>query len=89
MVKAELINQVSQELKMSKKEVAKVVDTIFSGISQSLSKGDKVELRGFGSFRIKSRSARQARNPRTGETVSVQSKRVPFFKPGKDLKIIG
>ncbi len=89
MVKAELINQVSQELKMSKKEVAKVVDTIFNGISHSLSKGDKVELRGFGSFRIKSRSARQARNPRTGETVSVQSKRVPFFKPGKDLKIIG
>ncbi len=88
MVKAELISQVSHELNMGKKEVALIVNTVFETISQSLIQGDKVEIRGFGSFRIKQRRERLGRNPRTGEPVNVPAKRVPCFKAGKDLKII-
>ncbi len=88
MVKAELISQIAQELDRSKKEVSVIVNSLFDSISESLSNGDKVEIRGFGSFRVKQRGSRQGRNPRTGETVQVPAKRVPYFKPGKDLKII-
>jgi integration host factor beta subunit len=88
MVKAELISKIAQDLKMPKKEVALIVDTVFESITQSLTRGDKVEIRGFGSFRVKQRSARKGRNPRTGEEVQVPSKLIPYFKAGKDLKII-
>lgn len=89
MVKGELIAQVAEELNLTRKEANLIVNTIFKSIADSLAQGQKVELRGFGSFRVKQRRARQGRNPRTGDTVNVPSKKVPFFKPGKDLKIVG
>jgi integration host factor subunit beta len=64
------------------------VQTVLDSIIESLQGGDKVELRGFGSFRLRDRAPRIGRNPKTGEKVSVPSKRVPYFKPGKDLKAL-
>ncbi len=89
MVKGELIAQVAEQLSLTRKEATLIVNTVFTSIADSLAAGQKVELRGFGSFRIKQRRARQGRNPRTGEPVTVPAKKVPFFKPGKDLKIVG
>lgn len=89
MVKAEMVARLAQRMKISKKEADVVVKTIFGTIVDSLSKGEKVELRGFGSFRIKERKQRKSRNPKTGEIVHVPAKKVPFFRPGKDLKIVG
>ena len=68
------------------RDVEKLVDTVFDEISGALAKGDRVELRGFGAFSVKSRDARIGRNPRTGETVKVDAKRLPFFKTGKGLR---
>lgn len=89
MVKAEMVARLAQNMQISKKEADVVVKTIFGTIVDSLSKGEKVELRGFGSFRIKKRKPRKSRNPKTGEIVHVPAKKVPFFRPGKDLKIVG
>lgn len=89
MVKAEMVARLAQRMKISKKEADIVVKTIFGTIVDSLSSGEKVELRGFGSFRIKERKPRKSRNPKTGEIVQVPAKKVPFFRPGKDLKIVG
>jgi integration host factor subunit beta len=89
MVKAEMVARLAQRMKISKKEADVVVKTIFGTIVDSLSNGEKVELRGFGSFRIKERKPRKSRNPKTGEIVQVPAKKVPFFRPGKDLKIVG
>lgn len=89
MVKAEMVARLAQRMKISKKEADIVVKTIFGTIVDSLSNGEKVELRGFGSFRIKERKPRKSRNPKTGEIVQVPAKKVPFFRPGKDLKIVG
>ena len=89
MVKRELAALLSQKTGTSKKETDIAIKTVFEFIVDSLSKGEKVELRGFGSFRIKVRNPRMSRNPKTGEIVDVPAKRVPFFKAGKDLKIVG
>jgi len=89
MVKAELVSRVAEALSMPKKEVALIVDTVFESIAQGLRRGDKVELRGFGSFRIRYRRARPGRNPKTGARVQVAAKKVPYFKPSKDLKTTG
>lgn len=89
MVKAELVARLAQKMGISKKEADIVVKTVFGTIVESLSNGEKVELRGFGSFRVKNRNPRKSRNPKTGEIVHVPSKKVPFFRPGKDLKIVG
>jgi len=88
MVRAELINQVAQKLGLSKGKASIAVNTVFNSITEAMIKGDKVELRGFGSFTVRERDPRQGRNPKTGETVKVPPKKVPFFKAGKDLKII-
>ena len=88
MVRAELAANVASNLGVSKKLASKVVNAVFENISKSLSEGDKVELRGFGSFTVRKHNARQGRNPRTGDVVQVAAKKVPFFKPGKDLKIV-
>ena len=88
MVRAELINHVSQKLNLTKKRASIAVNTVFHTIVESLANDDKVELRGFGSFSTRKRRPRQGRNPKTGEIVSVPSKQVPFFKAGKDLKIV-
>lgn len=68
------------------RDVEKIVDTIFEEITKALVKGNRVELRGFGAFSVKQRAARTGRNPRTGESVSVEAKRLPFFKTGKALR---
>ena len=88
MVRAELIAKVSSELGLTKKKAATAVNTVFANITDALARGDKVELRGFGSFTIRKRHSRQGRNPKTGEVVHVPVKNVPFFKAGKDLKIV-
>lgn len=89
MTKADLVEKVAEAVKLTKKDTEVVIDTIFDAISKAL-QGDngKVELRGFGSFRVRKRRARQGRNPQTGKTVSVPPKRVPYFKPGKELKAL-
>src|SRR5204863_7005525 len=71
---------------LTKKETETIVNTIFDNITDALAKGDKVELRGFGSFRIRHRNSRKGRNPKTGSSVDVPQKRVPFFKVGKRLR---
>ena len=86
MTKADLINEVVKLSNLTKKETELIVNTIFDNITDALGKGEKVELRGFGSFRIRHRNARKGRNPKTGTSVSVPEKRVPFFKVGKRLR---
>lgn len=86
MTKAELVEKVSERIDLTKKQTEEIVNTIFGSITNSLSEGDKVELRGFGSFRVRSRDARQGRNPKTGATVQIPAKKVPFFKAGKELR---
>ncbi|PJA77245.1 hypothetical protein CO151_00100 [bacterium CG_4_9_14_3_um_filter_65_15] len=86
MTKAELVELIAQETGVSKKDTGIVVNLIMENIGKALVAGDKVEVRGFGSFKVKSRNSRQARNPRTGESVSVPAKRVPFFKASNELK---
>jgi integration host factor subunit beta len=68
------------------RDVERIVSTVLDEISSALASGDRVELRGFGAFSVKVRPARQGRNPRTGETVAVEEKRVPFFRTGKELR---
>ena len=80
MTKADLIDEVSRVSSLTKKETETIVNTVFDNITDALAKGDKVELRGFGSFRIRHRNSRKGRNPKTGDAVSVPEKRVPFFK---------
>jgi integration host factor beta subunit len=89
MVKAEMVDRLAQKMGISKKEADAVLKAVFGTIVESLSRGEKVELRGFGSFRVKNRKPRRSRNPKTGEIVHVPAKRVPFFRPGKDLKVVG
>lgn len=86
MTKAELIDAVASLASLTRKETELIVDTVFENITEALSKGDKVELRGFGSFRIRQRNSRKGRNPKTGDAVSVPEKKVPFFKVGKRLR---
>ncbi len=88
MTKADLVEIVAKEADMTKKDVEQLVEIIFDSIVVTLNKGEKIELRGFGSFRVRERSARKGRNPKTGEPVAIPAKRVAYFKPGKDLKEI-
>ncbi len=87
MTKSELIEAVAAKVSnFSRKDIEVIVDTLFDSMSTSLSKGDKVEIRGFGSFKIKEREGRQGRNPKSGENIFIESKRVPFFKAGKEIR---
>ena len=87
MTKTDLIEKVSEKVSfLNKKQTDKVVNCIFDNIRMALVKGDKVEIRGFGSFTIRNRDPREGRNPLTGEKVSVPAKKVPFFRAGKELK---
>jgi integration host factor subunit beta len=87
LTKSELIKKVSGRLPyLAKKDVQTIVNTIFQNMSDALSRGEGIEIRGFGSFRIKVRRAKDGRNPKTGETVRVPRKRIPFFKVGKELR---
>lgn len=87
MIRSELIQIIADENPhLYQRDVERIVNTVFSEITEALAKGDRVELRGFGAFSVKSRDARIGRNPRTGEPVKVASKAVPFFKTGKLLR---
>lgn len=86
MTKADIVEEIAESTDLNKKEAFVVVDLIIENIKKALSEGDKIELRGFGSFKVKMRKQRTARNPRTGETVDVPAKLVPFFKVSKALK---
>ena len=88
MTKAELVEEVAKESDLTKKDAEVIIQTVLNSITEALQRGEGVELRGFGSFRIRSRSPRQGRNPKTGSDVSVPAKRVPHFKPGKELREI-
>jgi integration host factor subunit beta len=86
MTKAELIEEVSKAVELTRKDSEEIVETIFQSIVGSLQKGDKIEIRGFGSFRTRQRQPRVGRNPKTGSRVEVPSKRIPYFKPSKELR---
>ncbi len=87
MTKSELIQKLAERNPhLFLRDVEKIVDTVFGEITDALANGDRVELRGFGAFSVKHRDARVGRNPRTGETVQVEAKRLPFFKTGKALR---
>lgn len=86
MTKAELVEEVARAAELTKKDSEVVVDEVFKNIIQALNRGEKIELRGFGSFRVRQRDARRGRNPKTGAPVDIPAKRVPYFKPGKELK---
>jgi len=87
MTKSDLIERVSVRVPhISKKDTETVVNTIFDSMTESLMHGDRIEIRGFGSFQVKIREAREGRNPKTGEEVKIPAKRTPFFKVGKELK---
>jgi integration host factor subunit beta len=86
MTKAELVEEVSRVSDLSKKHSEAIVETVFKSIIDALHRGEKIELRGFGSFRLRQRDSRKGRNPKTGDRVDVPPKRVPYFKPGKELK---
>ncbi len=87
MTKSELIQKLAEgNPHLFLRDVEKLVDTVFDEITKALAQGDRVELRGFGAFSVKHREARTGRNPRTGETVHVPEKHLPFFKTGKGLR---
>ncbi len=86
MTKAELVEEVARNTQLTKKHAEIIVNTVFDSIVHSLKSGEKIELRGFGSFRIRRREARVGRNPKTGAPVDVPPKRIPYFKPGKELR---
>ncbi len=86
MTKADIIEWVAQRSDIPKKQAEMVVNTVLLSIVEALDAGEKVELRGFGSFRMKKREARVARNPKTGEKVQVEEKKIPYFRAGKELK---
>jgi integration host factor subunit beta len=87
MIKSELVERIAvKNPHLYHRDVERIINTILGEIVKSLADGDRVELRGFGAFSVKSRDARQGRNPRTGESVDVNAKRVPFFKTGKELR---
>ena len=86
MTKADLVEEVSRVVEMARKESEVIVDAIFESIVRSIRGGDKVEIRGFGSFRTRQRQSRVGRNPKTGKSVEVPAKKVAYFKPSKELK---
>jgi integration host factor subunit beta len=86
MTKADLIEEVSLAVELTRKESEAIVEAIFNSIVRSLRTGDKIEIRGFGSFRTRQRQPRIGRNPKTGTRVEVPAKRIPYFKVGRELK---
>jgi integration host factor subunit beta len=86
MTRAELVEEVARASKLTRKQSEVVVEAVFMAVGSALQSGEKVEVRGFGSFRVRRRQSRPGRNPRTGEGVIVPARSVPYFKPGKDLR---
>src|ERR1700722_17822666 len=86
MTKADLVDRVTSLGDLTRRDSAVIVETLFESVIHALKTGDKVEVRGFGSFRTRQRNSRTGRNPKTGAKVDVAAKRVPFFKPSKELR---
>ncbi|MFZ5928438.1 MAG: HU family DNA-binding protein [Acidobacteriota bacterium] len=86
MTKADLIEEISRVCEFTRKDSEVIVEAIFDSVVRALREGDKIEIRGFGSFRTRQRKARIGRNPKTGARVDVPAKRIPYFKPSKELK---
>jgi DNA-binding protein HU-beta len=84
--KQELVNDVATTTGLTKKDATAAVDAVFASIQDTLAKGDKVQLIGFGNFEVRSRAARKGRNPQTGEEIEIAASKIPAFKPGKALK---
>lgn len=89
MTKSDLVQQLSEKVTtLTKKECEVIVDTVFQNMKDALQRGEKIEIRGFGSFTVRVRRAKEGRNPKTGEKVAIPEKRIPFFKVGKELREI-
>ncbi len=88
LTKAALAEQVAEDADLTKKHAEVIVEIVLGSIAEALRRGEKVEVRGFGSFRLRRRAPRRGRNPRTGDRVDVASKHVAYFKPGKELKAL-
>jgi len=86
LTKADLVEEVLNVTELPRKESETIVETIFDNVIAALQKGEKIEIRGFGSFRTRERRGRVGRNPKTGEKVEVPAKKIPYFKPSKELK---
>ena len=86
MTKADLVEKVTRLGDLTRRDGEVIVETIFDAVIGALKSGDKIEIRGFGSFRIRQRNSRIGRNPKTGERVEVPAKKVPYFKPSKELR---
>lgn len=87
MIRSELVEKLCEDYPhLKQREIESIVSAIFDAITEQLARDGRVELRGFGAFSTRSRDARTGRNPRTGETVDVDAKRVPYFKPGKEMR---
>jgi integration host factor subunit beta len=86
MNKSQLIESIAKEEGITIKNAANVVNVVFDSMADSLAKGDRVEIRGFGSFKVKSYNSYQGRNPKTGEIIQVREKKLPYFKVGKEMK---
>ena len=87
MLKTDIINRVASRTNLTKSQIKKVVDSFINTITNSLSEGTDIEIRGFGSFRIRERSARIGINPQSGQRISIPAKKVPYFRAGKSLKL--
>jgi len=88
MVRADLVRKIKENTVLTAKDADKVVDMVFNSIKEAMIKGERIELRGLGTFGVKQHAARIARNLKTGEAIPLAPRRVPFFKPGKELKSI-
>ncbi len=88
MTKAEIVEEINGKMGLTKKDIARVVDLFFEIVKEGLRNEEHIELRGFGTFEVKTREEREARNPKTGEAVIVPKRKVPYFRPGKQLKAI-
>ncbi len=88
MTKSDLAEKLAEKINVNKQHAEGIINMFTNSIIEALAKGDKVEIRGFGSFRVRERAAKEGRNPKTGEKVYVPPKKVPFFKTGKDFRAI-
>lgn len=88
MTKSEMAEKLAEKMNVNKQQAEGIVNIFTNSVIEALARGDKVEIRGFGSFRVRHRAAKDGRNPKTGEKVYVPPKKVPFFKTGKDFRLI-
>ncbi len=86
MTKSDIVEMLSKNSSIPKKQAEMIVNTVFASITEALEENEKVEIRGFGTFKVKQRKPHNARNPKTGDKVFVEEKKIPYFKPGKELK---